>query len=78
MASLIPPPPFGRGGPFTSAGMVVPKLKETQATRLVVAFCPTWTVSKLMQFADDSKNFDVGNWTWIFSDFGNKKVKYGV
>lgn len=78
MASLITPPPQGRGGQFISARMVLGKLKKTQATRLLVAFCPTWTVSKLMQYADSVKDFDISNWTWIFSDLGNKKVKHGV
>lgn len=74
-ATLIPPPPFGRERPMTSAFMVLSRLKSTQATRLVVVFCPTWAVSKLMQFAE-IYGLDMTNWTWIFSDLGNKEVKH--
>jgi len=71
-ASLIPPSPNGRVGTFRSARRVLNKLKTTQATRLLVAFCPTWAVSKLMQY-EDSQGLDMVNWTWIFSDLGDKK-----
>ena len=79
IASLFPPPPSGRKGPFHSAFLMVSKLKKkTQDTRLLVAFSPAWTVRKLMEYLDGQKNFNIGNWTWIFSDFGSKKVKHGV
>ncbi|XP_078376048.1 glutamate receptor ionotropic, kainate 2-like isoform X2 [Oculina patagonica] len=73
-ASLIPPSPRGRGD-IRSAMMVLRSLKSSQATRLVVVFCPTWAVSKLMEFAATSSwiKMDMGNWTWIFSNLGNKK-----
>lgn len=72
ISSLIPPSPLGRDEPLVSAGFVLEKWKKTQATRLMVAFGPTWTVRTLMKFLD-KKTFNIGNWTWIFSDFGNKK-----
>ena len=77
ISSLIPPSPLGRDEPLVSAGFVLEKWKKTQATRLMVAFGPTWTVRTLMKFLD-KKTFNIGNWTWIFSDLGNKKVRHGV
>lgn len=75
-ATLIPPSPSGRGD-IRSAMMVLRRLKLSQATRLLVVFCPTWAVSKLMQFAASNMiGMNMGNWTWIFSNLGNKKVKH--
>ena len=70
---LIPPSPFGRGD-VTSAKPLLDPLKSSTDTRLLVVFCPTWAVSKLMELTY-CDGMDMGNWTWIFSDLGNKKVK---
>lgn len=74
-ATLIPPSPLGRTGNMRSAFRALDGLKSSDRTRLLIVFCPAWAVSKLMHVAVTKK--DMGNWTWIFSDLGNKKVKHG-
>lgn len=72
---LIPPPPNGGGGVKFAWKVLLRSLKTYTETRLLIVFCPTWAVSKLMELAKFTIGMDMGNWTWIFSDLGNKKVK---
>ena len=73
-ATLISPDPGGREGDLRMASNDIKSLKESQSTRLVVVFFPAWVVEKWMKLVKTKLDTDMGNWTWIFSNFGNRKV----
>ena len=38
-------------------------------------FFPAWVVEKFMKQVKKNLQTEMGNWTWIFSNFGNRKVR---
>lgn len=38
-------------------------------------FFPAWAVEKFMKQVKKQLQTEMGNWTWIFSNFGNRKVR---
>ena len=73
--TLISPDKYGRQGDLGSALMDIRYLKDSQSTRLAVMFFPAWAVEKFMKQVKKPLQTEMGNWTWIFSNFGNRKVR---
>lgn len=74
--TLISPDKYGRQGDLGSALMDIQYLKDSQSTRLAVMFFPAWAVEKFMKQVKKQLQTEMGNWTWIFSNFGNRKVRF--
>lgn len=74
--TLISPDKVGRQGDLGSALMAIRYLKDSQSTRLAVMFFPAWAVEKFMKQVKKQLQTEMGNWTWIFSNFGNRKVRF--
>lgn len=73
--TLILPDPDGRQGNMRLASGDIQYLKDSQSTRLAVMFFPAWAVEKFMKQGKKILQTEMGNWTWIFSNFGNRKVR---
>ena len=73
--TLILPDPDGRQGNMRLASGDIQYLKDSQSTRLAVMFFPAWAVEKFMKRVKKTLQTEMGNWTWIFSNFGNRKVR---
>ena len=73
--TLISPDRDGRQGDLGSALIDIQNLKDSQSTRLAVMFFPAWVVEKFMKRVKKTLQTEMGNWTWIFSNFGNRKVR---
>ena len=73
--TLILPDPEGRQGNMRLASGDIQYLKDSQSTRLAVMFFPAWAVEKFMKRVNKTLQTEMGNWTWIFSNFGNRKVR---
>ena len=73
--TLILPDPEGRQGNMRLASGDIQYLKDSQSTRLAVMFFPAWAVEKFMKQGKKILQTEMGNWTWIFSNFGNRKVR---
>ena len=73
--TLISPDPDGKQGNLRLASMDIDYLKDSQSTRLAVMFFPAWAVEKFMKRVKKTLQTEMGNWTWIFSNFGNRKVR---
>ena len=74
--TLISPDKVGRQGDLGSAFVDIRYLKDSQSTRLAVMFFPAWAVEKFMKQVKKQLQTEMGNWTWIFSNFGNRKVRF--
>ena len=74
--TLISPDRDGRQGDLGSAWIDIQNLKDSQSTRLAVVFFPAWAVEKFMKQVKKKLQTEMGNWTWIFSNFGNRKVRF--
>lgn len=73
--TLISPDRNGKQGDLDVASRDIQYLKDSQSTRLAVMFFPAWAVEKFMKQVKKKLQTEMGNWTWIFSNFGNRKVR---